>query len=371
MHCCTGLTLVQCAESHRRRSYQLAILRKVNKLWSNDSIHSRTRLYIPIEACKWNKASETFIRGPGPGQITLVSKTSVDRKGKAPQSSRSRDVSISASAEAGPSRRPSETPSSSSNGDWIDGLDDSEEWDSVRAAQQFLESTNMVYDRASTDSIRPTQLELSDAEPERRIVDVVRIPNSQLRFFPRPQKPPDTSRRSLEQDMRRVSLERGARRSASLKLNGPKISNDLSTLPAPYRPAQPKEQVNGSRTVRIRPGSTGTTTGNTLLKASTSAGSIAENIASRFSSFFDIPAPPDQNGPYSGTPPRGPSAAGAKRTFSTGRTGMAPLATGSGRTLRQHSEASSPIHPDVSLEMRPTAGVRKSNLNGKSNKKLD
>lgn len=338
----------------------------MNKLWSNDSIHSRTRLYIPIEACKWNKASETFIRGPGPGQITLVSKTSVDRKGKAPV--RFRETSTS--AEPGPSRRPSDAPSSSSNGDWLEGLDDSEEWDSVRAAQKFLESTNVVYDRASTDSIRPTQLELSDAEPERRIVDVVRIPNSQLRFFPRPQKPPDTSRRSLEQDMRRVSLERGARRSASLKLNGPKISNDLSTLPPPYKPAQPKEQANGSRMVRIRPGSTGTTTGNTLLKASTSAGAIAENIASRFSSFFDIPPPPGLGGPYSTMPARGPGPGGPKRSFTSGRGGMAPPTT-SGRSSRQHSEASSPIHPDVSLEMRPTAAVRAARLNGKSNTKLD
>jgi hypothetical protein len=53
---------------------QLATLRKTNKLWPSDPVHLRTHLYVPLEACRWNKASEVLVRGPGEGQVTLTAK---------------------------------------------------------------------------------------------------------------------------------------------------------------------------------------------------------------------------------------------------------------------------------------------------------
>lgn len=52
----------------------LATLKKVNKMWSTDTIALKTHLYVPIEACKFFKSSNGFIRGPREGEITILGK---------------------------------------------------------------------------------------------------------------------------------------------------------------------------------------------------------------------------------------------------------------------------------------------------------
>lgn len=52
----------------------LATLKKVNKMWSTDTIALKTHLYVPIEACKFFKSSSGFVRGPREGEITILSK---------------------------------------------------------------------------------------------------------------------------------------------------------------------------------------------------------------------------------------------------------------------------------------------------------
>lgn len=47
---------------------QVGTLRKANKLWSSDSIHLRTELLVPLDAC----LRGNMVRGPEPGQATIV-----------------------------------------------------------------------------------------------------------------------------------------------------------------------------------------------------------------------------------------------------------------------------------------------------------
>jgi len=288
--------------------------------------------------------------------VTLVSKTS-GRKGRAPARSQSESGpsgSGGSNARSGPSTSTSKlvnTPangySGSSGSNLID--DDSnehDEWDSVAQAKSFLQATNMTYDRSSIDSVRPSAAEME--EPEQRIVDVVRIPNSQLRFFPRPQKPPD--RQSLDVDMRRVSLENGLKRSVSMKqTNGPSIQNDLHTLPPVYQGATgtTTQGAPKSNVVKIRPAESRS------LRMSSTTNNIADTIADRITSFFTIPPPPDQH-------PTLPVSQGITRS-------RAPLPSNSAPASRRFSVPAA-LNPDVLLEMKPTRGNARP---VKSNKKLD
>lgn len=54
------------------RYSQLPTLRRVNKLWANDTIALRNHLYIPIEACRFTQARDAFVRGPREGEITVL-----------------------------------------------------------------------------------------------------------------------------------------------------------------------------------------------------------------------------------------------------------------------------------------------------------
>ncbi|KAK1921973.1 hypothetical protein DB88DRAFT_376069 [Papiliotrema laurentii] len=348
----------------------LPTLRKINKLWASDSVHLRTHLYVPIEACRWNKASETFIRGPGPGQITLVPKSSSSRKGKTPV--RSREPSVS-----GPSTLPppagippasgSHAPLGSVNGS-IDEIEvEHEGWGDLTPspAKAFMESTNDRYDRESIDSIRPATLTFESdqqAMPEQRIVDVVRIPNSQLRFFPRPQKPPDNERRSLEYDMRRASIEGQVRRSHSMlapsnhrRTSGPSIQNDLHTLPPPYQPPSSRPTASSkSNMVKIRP--TGSSSVGSMSSLVPSISGLA--IADKLTSFFNIPPPPEAASSYSHAPSRGINKHRAALSFGGG--------TGGSR----RSSSTSLGETDIPLEMR-RAPRRDSRMKVKPNKKLD
>jgi len=47
---------------------QVGTLRKANKLWSSDSIHLRTELLVPLDAC----LRGNVVRGPESGQATII-----------------------------------------------------------------------------------------------------------------------------------------------------------------------------------------------------------------------------------------------------------------------------------------------------------
>ena len=231
-------------------------------------------------------------------------------------------------------------------------------------AKQFLNGTNESYERSSLDSIRPTSfaLEEEEQEPEQRILDVVRIPNSQLRFFPRPQKPPDTKeRRSMEQDMRRMSIEENARRSSNVngdtgRASGPSIKNDLSTLPLPLQPAVSKLPLQKGM-VKIRPSES---IGNLSSLVPTLTSSTS-SIADKFTSFFNIPPPPDDLTTYSTMPSRGIQRNRPKLPFESTST------NGS----RKSSAAEIRGDPDIPLEMRKNQGSRREGKARVTNKKLD
>ncbi|KAL7424561.1 hypothetical protein Q5752_000245 [Cryptotrichosporon argae] len=222
----------------------VATLRKINKLWPSDPIHLRTHLYVPLEACKFH--GNTLVRGPGEGQVSVVPKSmSATALGK-----RVEQLSMNL-GDGGPVGH--------------DGHPDDGDGDYVR------------------------------------ILDIVRVPASQLRFFPPSARRIPSSRSSLESDLLRlrrstemtssspVQLSRRTssgsqptlrssriHRHVSDNLDGPVISNDLSTLPPPL---QPKQKATQKGVVRLRP--------------PTSSGRVEGNdIASRLSRWFDVPPPP-------------------------------------------------------------------------------
>ncbi|ORX40522.1 hypothetical protein BD324DRAFT_677980 [Kockovaella imperatae] len=239
---------------------ELPTLRKVNKLWPSDPVHLRTHLYVPLDACRWNKAKETFSRGPGEGQATLTPKNASHGKGK------------------GRAQEP-----------LIDHFDGS---------------------RSSMDTVRP-----SDPQSP-RVLDIVRVPSSQLSFFPKSKG--SSARPSL--DMQRKSLDNSKlRRSVSLssKAFGPDIHHDLSTLPSAFKPPDPPSLPplpTRSKTVRLRP-------------PVAQLPPRSESLADKLSSLFTVPPPPiTYTLPVAPKPPR--------------------KSTESASSSRQLS-----IQPEVSLEM--------------------
>jgi hypothetical protein len=137
-----------------------------------------------------------------------------------------------------------------------------------------------------------------------RVLDVVRIPASQLRFFPRAQRP-ESSRSSFESDLRRTSLTLTRRatvassstsaRSRQPSESGPEIHHDLTTLPAALQPEPVKSHK--STTVRIRPPTNAPTPGS-------GSGGKGNGLANRLSALFVVPPPPIPGDPL--LPPRKP-----------------------------------------------------------------
>ncbi|WVW86263.1 hypothetical protein I302_108305 [Kwoniella bestiolae CBS 10118] len=314
----------------------LATLRKSNKLWSSDPLHIRTHLYVPLEACRWNKARETLVRGPGEGQVTLLPKTIHDKgKGKAKEvngynlfSNEGENGILDLTDSPKPQTY---LPNSSSTS-------------SLSLASTFLPSTNHSYDQNHPSP--PTSTEPlaspSDDGNTPRILDVVRIPSSQLRFFPKPKpdKPPDGARRSLDYfnskssrspgsnalssplsrdgrpsgELERRSIEDtlhnsipGIRRNSHTKPpspDGPTIINDLSTLPPSLRPTSPHQSHSHSQSyskgrskstiVKIRP-----PIPQTLHPHQRNASSGAmESIKGSIQNFFTVPPPPPAQSPF-------------------------------------------------------------------------
>ena len=281
---------------------QVATLRKINKLWASDPVHLRTHLYVPLEACKWTKARDTFARGPGDGQVTLTAKDTRNKgKGKSQGQIRQQDSPRLIDVE-------------------YDAWEDS--------AREFMPSTNLNYGRTSLDTGRLSldggQAEEKDFEPDMRILDIVRIPRSKLQFFPK-QKPPDP-RRSLDSPLRN-STRHPSRRPSEIA-DGPSISNDLSTLPSPLQPRMPIPSKPVSKVVRLRPPS-GPIPDHV---------SQADTFVNRLSSLFTVPPPP----------------ASSSQLFGSRRTSLASV-----NHSRPGSVASSSAQgagqQDVSLELRPRA----------------
>lgn len=196
-----------------------------------------------------------------------------------------------------------------------------------------MPSTNVSYGRPSldagrmsleTDRDRDREVDDSTSESGIRILDIVRIPRSQLQFFPK-HKPPDP-RKSLDSPLRTVTH---SNRRPSDQADGPSIQNDLSTLPSPLQPRFPTPSKSGTITgngkvVRLRP----------PVAPTPQNYSAADTLVNRISSLFTVPPPPSSD------------LFGSRRT-SLGST--ARSTPGSGNT----SPARSVGRQDVSLELRP------------------
>ncbi|WWC64499.1 uncharacterized protein I303_107109 [Kwoniella dejecticola CBS 10117] len=188
----------------------LATLRKSNKLWSSDPIHIRTHLYVPLESCRWNKAKETLVRGPGEGQVTLMPKKDKGKGKEVDLALPNGSIGIGLGLKDEHHHLLNGLSESSDNLDIPSG---SREVDiglspgssTTDLASTFLPSTNPSYnhDHSSPPTSTAPLGSMHEDMTSPRILDVVRIPSSELRFFPKPNKPPD--RRSL--DYPRGSLE--------------------------------------------------------------------------------------------------------------------------------------------------------------------
>ncbi|CDZ98785.1 Ubiquitin-like protein [Phaffia rhodozyma] len=229
----------------------LSLLKKVNKLWSTDSVHLRKTLHIPLEACTLR---ETLIWGPNEGQVTLF-------KPSTPPSS----LLSSVTSNEGNGIEHPERSYPASNGSFPSISEDHA--GGSGAAVAFLGSTNMAYSSspslsvASITTAQPASsgLNRSGANPSKgteRVLSVIKLPASELSFFPR--STPASNRASL--DSWTTRLERSAAPSSPSRLG-------------------PRRASNGSRTIspsrsRTLPGKPATTT--------TSSGSLTTRLTSLF-----------------------------------------------------------------------------------------
>ena len=273
------------------------------------------------------------MRGPEEGQVTLTAKPTVEEKDR-----QRRDSSSEHSLETRASHEARHHSGTVSDDHSLD-LDEYNTWtDGADGARDSVPTRDVRLDRDSVDTLRPDHPCEEENEATPRVLDVVRIPNSQLRFFPKPRKPPDgRARSSLEQDVRRTSHEREVRRPTGNSLGrGPSIQNDLRTLPGHFLPPPPPppKPPKSSNIVRLRP-------------PQPQAISASNNLADRLSSLFVVPPPPMSNQAVS----RANARLSLDSTFS------------SPPDSRRSSVASSPAQisaikqPEVLLEMQPRRSV--------------
>lgn len=132
---------------------------------------------------------------------------------------------------------------------------------SSKGKEREVEPVNlidMVDEATSAPGASGSSLNSSPLEAPSRTVDIVRIPSSQLRFFPKPPRPPDSSRTSFD-----------GPRPDPTPLS---IQNDLIFSHEPT-----SRNVSGN-TVRLRPPTTTLSSGT--------------GLANKFSNLFYIPPPP-------------------------------------------------------------------------------
>lgn len=313
-------------------------MRKINKLWASDPVHLRTHLYVPLEACKWTKARDTFTRGPGDGQVTLTPKNAKS-KGKQKEQG---DAGQQASA----SLIDLDTPLAEKS-----HLSDFDAWE--ESAREYMPSTNLNYTRASVDTPRqsiddvPRDKELECPGEPPRVLDIVRIPRSRLQFFPKHQHRPSESRSSFESQSQSHHSRASPRRPSgpSQKANGPSIQNDLSTLPLPlqrrHQSPQSKSQQS-SKFVRLRPPTAPPMNGVSFAPAHQQ--SQVNTLANRISNLFTVPPPPSTD-LFASTSRRASSSPSV--TFSLPGSGASTPA----RTqFHHHHEAPLELRPRTSLE---------------------
>ncbi|WVO14237.1 hypothetical protein L204_101869 [Cryptococcus depauperatus] len=244
----------------------LATLRKVNKLWTSDSMHTRAHLYVPLGACRLSKAKGLLVRGQGEGQVILLSKQKDKGKEK-----------VVDELEQGVDRSHKAKSREA-------GLFDKD------AVQEFMPSTNIAYSPPHGTSI-PLPNEPGQADspsPEQtspRILDIVRIPSSQLQFFPK-RKPPDTPRASTESvhQKERDGLKAVSPRASSTceQPKGSSVMPNLSALPPLFSSSlgSSLRRPKSSTVVKLRPPQP-------IKPLQTSS-----VLANRLSAFFAVPPPP-------------------------------------------------------------------------------
>jgi len=220
------------------------------------------------------------------------------------------------------------------NGD----LNEYDAWTEGDMAKTFMPSTNAVHERNSVDTLRPDFVSEEEDEPSPRILDVVRIPNSQLRFFPKPKPPDITPRHSLDYDLRRRSLDRPQSRHSRRRssADGPSIQNNLRTLPRPLqtpKPPAPPPLPKTNNIVRLRP------------PTATKPLATSNNLANRLSSLFVVPPPPldSRISPPSRTRPR--------MSLESARSSNA---SSPARLSAKQPEVLLEMHPRTSLDARRT-----------------
>ncbi|KAJ9108848.1 hypothetical protein QFC21_000168 [Naganishia friedmannii] len=184
--------------------HELSTLRKVNKLWPTDPLHLRRQLYVPLDACRWAKASEMFVRGPGEGEITILNKKSQGKKGTqntlgVPPNG---DTIISGPSYVGKGKgrdmSPQETPTEPHHSDAVP--------------------------LPQNSPLRPIP---NDSE----ILSIIRIPASELSFFPKnANKPLNHSKNRTSLDLDTINNIEALRRASSA--GSPSSSrNSFSTAP--------------------------------------------------------------------------------------------------------------------------------------------
>lgn len=171
--------------------------------------------------------------------------------------------------------------------------------------------------------LKPSSPDLLEPKSQSRTLDIVRIPSSQLRFFPKQHRTSDSTRSSFESGSR--SSLRPLTSTSSLPSQPPlSIQNDLnfSHEPSPVR----KSSAGKTGTVRLRPPS--------ATPSNTTPGGLADKL----SNFFFIPPPPP--GGLSIPPPRPPVS------------GRPRMSLDSARSSTRGSTTSSPTRKPVDeLEM--------------------
>lgn len=174
-----------------RYGIELAALRRANKLWPSDSLHLRTQLFVPLDACRASRDA-WIVRDEG--GATLVRRRAAASEGR-------RSGEADDSATASPRTLNGNTPLSSpgtERGDPADALD--------------TISTSPTANRTSSISTSPTATRTSNlngnsngaAGLEHIPLQVARVPASQLRFFPQQRR---GGRSSMDSD---ASLGRNA-----------------------------------------------------------------------------------------------------------------------------------------------------------------
>jgi hypothetical protein len=272
-------------------------------------VHLRNHLYIPLEACKPTTKGDHIVRGPGSGQVTIV-----------------------------PRRR-----RASANGTRPEGGDQTSEpsWGSS--------SANGIFDghRPGTpDTIKAGSgsngIGASD-EPDEQILDIVRLPASQLRFFPRGKRETPRSRTSLDGDIGKSAdsvrslnaVERARRREARERDREVSGGAGAAARAAVFAPlgalsaaagavAQPRKNV-----VRLRPPQAPTPTD--------------DSFAGQLRSLFSVPPPPV---PVS-------RSASARVPPAHVRTESADSASDSARLAHAHMR----VEVEMEMDARPWSGA--------------